>query len=191
MDARPWVSHPGIYVRGATLALTRRTTMRKAFLAPWHPLVQNIRLWFLAVAQLETGTAIHASHDVVTHHHTRVTTTDENLPEFLRIVHGETSKALNALLAHEGYDAPGEIFDDQQTHRTRLLDAEAQGSQHVYEHLNATAAGLVARPEHMPGLGLSHGRWKSGLIVVPRPPLWMLLVPGLRGSRCLWHWRAA
>jgi hypothetical protein len=98
------------------VALTRRTTMRKAFLAPWHPLVENIRLWFLAAAQVKTGVAIHASHDVVTYHHTRVTTSDDNLPDFLRILHGETSKALNTLLGHEGYDAPGEIFDDRQTH---------------------------------------------------------------------------
>jgi hypothetical protein len=168
------VSSPGIYVRGATVALTRRTTMRKAFLAPWHELVEHIRLWFLAVAQVETGVEIHASHDVVSHHHTRVTPTDDNLPDFLRIVHGETSRALNTLLAREGYDAPGEIFDDRPTHQMRLLDAEAQASHHVYEHLNTVAAGLVARPELMPGLKLSHEQWKSsGPLVVPRPPIYV------------------
>jgi hypothetical protein len=167
------VSPPGIYVPGATTALTRRTTMRKAFLAPWHPMVENIRLWFLAVAQRETGVAIHAVHDVVTHHHTRVTPSEDNLPEFLRIVHGETSKALNALLARERYDAPGELFDDRQTHRMRLLDAEAMAGQHVCEHLNTVAAGLVSRPEHMPGVALSHERWRGGPILVPRPDVYV------------------
>ena len=168
------VSPPRIYVRGATLALTRRTTMRKAFLAPWHPLVEQLRLWFLAKAQVATGVAIHAAHDVVTHHHTRITTASADaLPEFLRITHGETSRALNTLLAHERYDAPGEIFDDRQTHVLRLLDPEAQASHHVYEHLNTTAAGLVARPEHMPGVKLSHDRWKSRLVVVKRPPIYV------------------
>jgi len=147
--------------------------MRKAFLAPWHPLVEHIRLWFLAKAQVETGVAIHAVHDVITHHHTRVTPSEDNLPRFTRLVHGETSKALNALLAHERYDAPGEIFDDRQTHYMRLLDAEAMASQHVYEHLNTVAAGLVSRPEHMPGLKLSHDRWRSGVVVVPRPPIYV------------------
>ncbi|HJL19740.1 MAG TPA: hypothetical protein RMH99_29020, partial [Sandaracinaceae bacterium LLY-WYZ-13_1] len=149
------MSHPRIYVRGATVALTRRTTMRKAFLAPWHPMVERIRLWFLAKAQVETGVEIHASHDVITHHHTRVTPTADNLPEFLRLTHGETSRALNTLLAELRYDAPGEFFDDRQTHPLRLLDAEAQASHHVYEHLDTVAAGLVARPEDMPGLSLS------------------------------------
>ena len=147
--------------------------MRKAFLAPWHPEVETIRRWFLAKAQVKTGAAIHAAHDVINHHHTRVTTTAENLPEFLRISHGEASKALNALLAREGYDPPREVFDDRQTHTLRLLDAAAQASHHVYEHLNTVAAGLVSRPEHMPGLRLSHERWRSGVIMVPRPSVYV------------------
>jgi hypothetical protein len=38
------VTAPGIYVAGATISLSRRTTLRKAFLAPWHPLVNQIIL---------------------------------------------------------------------------------------------------------------------------------------------------
>ena len=57
--------------------------MRKALLAPWHPEVETIPRWFLAKAQVKTGAAIHAAHDVINHHDTRVTTTAENLPEFL------------------------------------------------------------------------------------------------------------
>jgi hypothetical protein len=110
---------------------------------------------------------------VITHHHTRVTPTADNLPEFLRLTHGETSRALNTLLAELRYDAPGELFDDRQTHPLRLLDAEAQASHHVYEHLNTVAAGLVARPEDMPGLSLSHDRWKGGVIAVRRPPIYV------------------
>ena len=88
-------------------------------------------------------------------------------------MHGETRKALNVLLAHERYDAPGELFDDRQTHRMRLLDAEAMAGQHVYERLNTVAAGLVARPEHMPGVALAHERWRGGPIVVRRPELYV------------------
>ncbi|HJL14271.1 MAG TPA: hypothetical protein RMH99_01375, partial [Sandaracinaceae bacterium LLY-WYZ-13_1] len=64
-------------------------------------------------------------------------------------------------------------FDDRQTHPLRLLDAEAQASHHVYEHLDTVAAGLVARPEDMPGLSLSHDRWRGGVIAVRRPPIYV------------------
>ena len=40
-----------IVVRGGTIAVDRRTTLRKAFLAPWHPMVQQIFLYALADAQ--------------------------------------------------------------------------------------------------------------------------------------------
>lgn len=33
------VSAPRIIIAGATLAITRRTAMHKALLAPWHPAV--------------------------------------------------------------------------------------------------------------------------------------------------------
>ena len=96
------MSHPGIYVRGATTALTRRTTMQKAFLAPWHPLVEQFGLWFLAKAQMRSGVAVHSSHFVINHHHTSITPCDaDGIPLFLRIFHGELSCALNTLLLHD------------------------------------------------------------------------------------------
>ncbi|HJK92625.1 MAG TPA: hypothetical protein RMH26_17985, partial [Polyangiaceae bacterium LLY-WYZ-15_(1-7)] len=39
---------PRIVVAGATMALTRRTVSRRAYLAPWHPLVEDIWLYALA-----------------------------------------------------------------------------------------------------------------------------------------------
>jgi hypothetical protein len=51
----------------------------------------------------------------------------------------------------------------------RLLDAAAQASHFTYEYLNPCAAGLVARPEHMPATVMDWGRWKSGGIRVERP----------------------
>jgi hypothetical protein len=44
VDERGSVTAAGIYVSGATTSLVRRTTLRKAFLAPWHPLVNQIIL---------------------------------------------------------------------------------------------------------------------------------------------------
>jgi hypothetical protein len=44
------VTEPRIVVSGATTALVRRTTMRKAFLAPWDPMVEDLWLYSLAYA---------------------------------------------------------------------------------------------------------------------------------------------
>jgi len=163
---------PSIVVRGATTALTRRTTLRKAFLAPWHPLVEQLWLYCLADAQRATDVAIHHSVLVLTHHHTSVTPSSDNLPEFLRRFHRDFSCALHTLLCRERYDAPRELFDDRSTHRMRLVDASAQASHLIYEHLNPVAAGLVRRPEHMPLRTLDFGLWRSGGITVTRPPVY-------------------
>ena len=50
---------PRIIVPEATIAISRRCNLRKAFLAPWHPLVSQIWLYALAWAQKKTGVAIH------------------------------------------------------------------------------------------------------------------------------------
>ena len=161
-----------ISVRGATTALTRRTNLRKAFLAPWHPMVSAIWLYALAWAQRETGVAVHHSTLVINHHHTNVTPSDDDgLSEFTRHLHHDMSCALNTLLANERYDEPRQLFDGRPTHQLRLLDAAAQASHLVYEHLNPVAAGLVRRPGQMPVTTLDFGRWKSGPLVVERPPV--------------------
>jgi hypothetical protein len=134
---------PGIYVAGATTAITRRCAFRKAFLAPWHPLVRQVSLYSLGDAQRETGVEVHHATTVLTHYHASVTPRYGNLPDFLRRLHHDMSCALNALLARERYDAPRELWDGRPPHRMRLLDAAAQASQLVYEHLNPVAAGLV------------------------------------------------
>ena len=178
---------PRIVVRGATFALTRRTTCRKAFLAPWHPLVEQCWLYALADAQRKHGVAVHHAVRVVNHHHLTVTLREENLGDFLRDLHRDVSRCLSALLARERYDPQREIFDGREPHAMRLLDARAQARHLLYEHLNPVAAGLVERPEHMPGTVLGFGHWKNGGVKVKRPPiyfkksrpetLWLRLTP--------------
>jgi putative transposase len=163
------MTSPRIVVPGATVAITRRTTLRKAFLAPWHPGVAQASLYALADAQRHTDVAIHHFIDVITHHHVTGTGTRANVPEFIGRYHHAKSCALNTLLARERYDQPGELFDDRSTHVMRLLDAPAQSTQNIYEHLNCVAAGLVDRPEHMPGYKFDFGLWKTGSIEVRRP----------------------
>jgi hypothetical protein len=166
------VTSPRIAVSGATTALVRRTTMRKAFLAPWDPMVEQMWLYSLADAQRETGVEVHFSGLFITHHHSDVTPTRSNLPEFTRRFHRDMSCGLHTLLCARKYDAPRELFDDRPTHWTRLLDAEAQASRLVYDAVNGVAAGLVARPQDMPMRFLDFGLWKTGYILVERPPLY-------------------
>jgi hypothetical protein len=182
-----------IVVRGATTAITRRTNLRKAFLAPWDPLVQQCWLYALADAQRLLGFALHHTVLNVTHHHTSATLEEPVLGEITRRVHHDMSCAINTLLAHERYDAPRNVFDGRQAHCMRLVDAAAQASHLTYEYLNPVAAGLVARPEDMPGVVLDWGHWKSGGIAVRRPKvyfgksrpeeLWLELTPPPRLMR--------
>ncbi len=165
------VTQPSIHVRGATTSICRRTTFRKAFLAPWHPLVNEIWLYALADAARVTGVSIHMSKLVVTHHHTDVTPSQANLPEFTRRLHSDVSCALNELLLEQGYDAPRQIWDGRSPHYLRLLDASAQMRQLTYDYLNQVAAGLVERAEHMPGRQLEYGMWATDGLVVRRPPV--------------------
>ncbi|MDD9968823.1 MAG: hypothetical protein OXR73_21460 [Myxococcales bacterium] len=140
-----------------------------AFLAPWDERVTQVYNHALADAQRRTDVAIHHAIPVATHHHLSVTPERSNLPRFLQLLNHDVSCALNTLLANERYDQPGEVFDDRSTHTMRLVDAPAQASTLQYEYLNCAAAGLVARPEHMPGYAFNCDLWKKGYLDVRRP----------------------
>ena len=163
------MTQPRIIVPGATVAVTRRTNFRKAFLAPWHPDVDQVWLYSMAHAQQETHVAIHYATRVITHHHLSVTPTRDNLPEFCERFHHDVSCALNTLLVRERYDAPGQLFDGRPSHYMRALDAPAAATDVVYQYNNTVAAGLVKRPEHMPGFLGGFELWRRGGIEVRRP----------------------
>ncbi|MEM9066845.1 MAG: hypothetical protein AAGE52_00025 [Myxococcota bacterium] len=166
------MSWPRPIVRGATTSLCRRTILRKAFLAPWHPLVTQTWLYALADAQRHTQVAVHSTTLVINHHHTHVTPTSENLPDFTQRVHEDVSKGLNVLLLDQGFDRPRQIWDQRSTHQMRLLDAASQASDVLYGVLNCVAAGLVASPSEIPGWTFDFGLWKQGALVVERPPIY-------------------
>ncbi|MEM9070889.1 MAG: hypothetical protein AAGE52_20435 [Myxococcota bacterium] len=169
----PVVGYPRPVVRGGTYALTKRTAFRKAFLAPWDPLVMQTWLYVLAGAQHRTGVSIHHTMLNVSHQHTSVSTSEKaNLPRFTEYAHREMSKAVNVLLAARRYEAPRQVFEDRQTHQMRLLDAPACMSHILYERLNGVAAGLVAKPEHMPGCRFDFALWRGEPLVIKRPPLY-------------------
>jgi len=152
--------------------MTRRTVLRKAFIGPWDPLVDQAILYAMADAQRATGVAIHDSVRVVSHMHTNGTPSEDNLPDFTRRFHRDVSCALHTLLCARKYDAPRELFDDRPTHLMRLVDAEAQASHGIYEVLNPVAAGLVKHPDDMPMQRVDYKLWKKGYIDIERPPFY-------------------
>jgi hypothetical protein len=144
------MTSPRLIVSGATTAITRRTTLRKAFLGPWDPMVAHVWLYALADAQRHTDVAIHHGCLVLNHQHLTVTPSNDNLPEFVRRVHRDMSCALNTLLVHHRYDAPRELFDGRAAHYQRLCDDTSQATRLIYDQMNCVDAGLVERPEACP-----------------------------------------
>jgi len=175
MELASWtvaMTAPRIIVPGATIAMTRRTTLRKAFLSPWHPLVKDVWLYSLAHAQREKSVAVHHGALVINHEHLTVTSEHDNLPQFAELLHREVSKGLNTLLTRERYDSPRELFDGREPHYMRLMDSAAQASHLVYEYNNCVAASLVKRAEHMPGRVFDFDLWKRGYVDVQRPAVY-------------------
>ena len=155
-------------MRGGCYALTRRTNMRKAFLAPWHEDVSQALLYSLGSAQEATGVTLHCFTPNLTHYHLSHSDDNARRPEFVRLFNGDVSRALNTLLARKRYDAPGQIWDNQPTHCMRLLDAEAQAAHLIYEALQCVAAGLVRKPGDMTGFVFEFDMWARDAIRVRR-----------------------
>ncbi|MEM9190014.1 MAG: hypothetical protein AAGF12_12600 [Myxococcota bacterium] len=163
----PRMSSPGRMV-----ALTRRTTFRKGFLGPWDPWVMWAWLYCLARGQQAFAVDVHMTTLVPSHMHTTVTPHTKELSRFTEKVHGEFSCALNQLLLKRGYDKPRQVWDGRECHWTLLVDPPAQLSRLVYDYTNNASAGLVERPEQMPGAQVSFRDWKGGPRMIPRFPLY-------------------
>ncbi|MCA9613087.1 MAG: hypothetical protein KC586_10085, partial [Myxococcales bacterium] len=174
--------HPRLITENACVALTRRTSFRKAFLMPWAGAssascgsarwdeVGQTFAYAAALAQHRTKLAWHQLVLVGTHHHSQATPRDRELAEATRVLHRTMSCALNGLLRERGFEAPGSIWDKRQTHWTTLVDAPAVSSRLVYDDLNNVAAGWVAHPLEVPfGHHLGFELWKAGGLAVPRP----------------------
>ena len=171
------VGYARIVVKGATTALTRRTSHRKLLATPSSPMVTQGYLFALGMAQVKTGMLVHHGTLMPNHTHVAVTPTDANLPEFVRRLNRESSCFLKAYLRERGYEAPATIWDDRDPHCMRLVDAASMISWLVYQHTNCVAAGLVRRVEDYPGWVSTFGAMKRGVVVVKKPPLYF-------GRRC-------
>ena len=188
--------HPRLITENACVALTRRTTLRKAFLFPWAGAggalesgaaaawargasteerprwdqVGQIFAYAAGLAQRATQIDWHQLVLVGTHHHSQATPRDRELAEATRILHRTTACAFNAELRKKKFDAPGSVWDKRQTHWKTLVDVEAVGSRLVYDHLNNVAAGWVEHPLDVPfGHHLGFELWKAGGVAVPKP----------------------
>ena len=187
--------HPRLITENACVAITRRTSFRKAFLAPWAGAsrdvvsgaaaealrrgssstahwdeVGQIFAYAAAVAQRATKIDWHQLVLNVTHHHSQATPRDRELAEATRILHRTTSRALNWLLPERGFDAAGSVFDKRQTHWTTLVDVEAVTQRTICDDVNCVAAGWVEHPLDVPlGHHLGFGLWKAGGLAVPKP----------------------
>jgi hypothetical protein len=186
--------HPRLITENACVAITRRTSFRKAFLAPWAGSsrdvvsaaaadalkrtsssprwdeVGQIFAYAAALAQRATKIDWHQLVLNVTHHHSQATPRDRELAEATRILHRTTACALNWLLRERGFDAPGSVFDKRQTHWMTLVDLEAVTLRTIYDDVNCVAAGWVTHPLDVPlGHHLGFDLWKAGGIAVPKP----------------------
>ena len=186
--------HPRLITENACVAITRRTSFRKAFLAPWAGSSRNVvsaaaadalkrtsnaprwdevgQIFAYAAALAQRATKIDWHQLVlnVTHHHSQATPRDRELAEATRILHRTTACALNWLLRERGFDAPGSVFDKRQTHWMTLVDLEAVTLRTIYDDVNCVAAGWVRHPLDVPvGHHLGFDLWKAGGIAVPKP----------------------
>lgn len=189
VDGAPAVQ-PRLITENACVAITRRTSFRKAYLAPWAGSsgatsglpgaasgtkppwdeVGRIFAYAAALAQRTTQVDWHQLVLNVTHHHSQATPRDRELAEATRILHRTTSCALDWLLRDRGFDAPGSVWDARQTHWTTLVDAEAVTARAIYDDVNCVAAGWVARPLDVPwGMHLGFDLWAAGGVAVPKP----------------------
>ena len=190
--------HPRLITENACVAITRRTSFRKAFLAPWagssRDVVSGVAVdalnrrpsessekpcwdevgqifaYAAALAQRATNLDWHQLVLNVTHHHSQATPRDRELAEATRILHRTMSCALNYLLEERGFDAAGSVWDKRQTNWTTLVDVEAVTLRTIYDDVNCVAAGWVEHPLDVPlGQHLGFELWKAGGIVVPKP----------------------
>ncbi len=164
------VTHARAAIPGSTEALVRRVAFRKAGLAPWDTRVEQAWLYALARAAKATQTDVNHTVLVLNHHHTTVTASDEPIRNFLGRLHHPMSCVMNRLLEQRGFDAFDTFWDSRQPHRMRLLDAAAQMSQLIYHQVQLVAAGMVDKPEDMPGWTFSWDLWRPGRFVRCRRP---------------------
>lgn len=147
-------TQPRNITRGAVWAVCRRTNLRKYFWTPRQWAGTHVRdIWWYALGLCllrYPGIHLFSSSLMATHHHTEVGDRFGDLPDFVRDLHRESSKALSAFMEAEGYEAPGGVWDARKCHLMRLEGAATQLGHIVYSRNNSVTAGLVADAREWP-----------------------------------------
>ncbi len=152
---------PRARVHGETLAMTRRTNLRKFVLGNWDPQVSQIYLYSLGAAALgaDDGMGERLSEAVFhqiclmgTHPHVLLTDVRGRAPRIFCRAHSWSAKAINVLLAKRGYQRLGQVYDGRQISFVRTMDWSAELKQVLYQFLNPVAAGLCEKAADYDGV---------------------------------------
>jgi putative transposase len=129
-----------------TYLVTRRCTQRFFLLKP-SPLNTQIFTYCLAMAAKKTGMLVHAIAVLSNHYHVVLTDPYARLPEFSAYLHKLVAKCVNASLGRWE-----NLWSSEKPSAVKLSSADDVMKRVVYTACNPVAAGLVAKPQHWPGL---------------------------------------
>lgn len=134
---------------GVTYLITRRCSQRTFRLRPSEQ-TNHILRFCLALAAMKTGVQIHAAVFMSNHHHIVLTDVNGNLPDFLRELHRQIAKAINASQGQKE-----NLWSSEKAHALELGDEEEIIAKLAYVWTNPVEAGLVATPDEWPGVLLA------------------------------------
>lgn len=154
------MARPRRIIPGATYLLTRRAYQRTLRLRP-HPVTNQIIRYCLAWAAERHGVLIHAAVAMSNHIHLVATDPRGVLPDFLRELHRNIAKALNASQGQRD-----NLWSQERASTVLLPTADDIVSKIAYTAANPIAAGLVEDPDHWPGVV----HWKPGTTVAVKRP---------------------
>jgi REP element-mobilizing transposase RayT len=153
------MAHPRRIIPGETYLITRRCYQRTFRLRPCAE-TNRIFLYCLAFAAARSGVLLHACCVMSNHHHLVVTDPRGQLPIFLRELHRLTAKAVNA--SQGQWES---LWAAEPCNVVRLVTDADIDDKIAYVAANPVTAGLVAQPEHWPGVTL----WGESCRTVRRP----------------------
>ena len=172
-------------VAGETVAVTRRTILRKYLWGPWDDMVAQILLYSIAAAVApnsrheETSGGLRGCPGVIhqitlmpTHLHLLMTCMDARLSRMLTRAMSWSSKALNKLMSERKLQETKQVWDHRQPGVERVLDWEGEFHKSVYQLLNPVQAGLVERHGKFPGLCTPADWMRGHVLSVKRPPFY-------------------
>lgn len=160
------MTRPRIVDRGATLALSRRTTRRHFLLHPDEARRMEQVYWYcLAHAAERHGIQVHAACLMSTHAHEVITDVRGEYPKFLETFHRTLALCTKAF---RGW--PEEVFNKESTGAHVLLTPAAVIESIAYLVANPVEAGAVRYAKDWPGAKTLPADVGTRVVHVKRPP---------------------